>query len=273
MFMLVVMFRSKIAIIAFFLAISSLVCRGQFLDSASGLLQAPSAEMSPTGTVMMTANLLNRHSTPPAWGYNTLGYGVSIVFLSRVEIGYVAALLYNEHHTVMDEDGELKVYVLKNQDRHFYAKFQLLKEGEFGISWIPALAVGTSDPTSAERAEIVDDSKFDVGGTGNGYFNRYYVVATKHFPTPVGTLGVHLGYQYNLRSDLHYNGPCAAIDWKPVWLQRENIVALKLIAEYDARTFNLGFITSLWKDHIDVMVDLQALKWLSAGVRLKTILK
>ena len=148
-----------------------------------------------------------------------------------------------------------------------------MKEGEFGKSWIPALAVGVSDPTTADVNKYagIDYTDFDVT-SGNGYFNRYYAVATKHFSTPFGMLGAHLGYQYNRRAEFRYNGPCAAMDWEPVWLQKENVISTKLIAEYDARTFNIGFITSIWKDHFEVMVELQALKWFSAGVRFKTVL-
>lgn len=221
---------------------------------------------------MVTVNYLNQHATPPVWNYGTFNYGLSIVLLPRLEIGYVPTFIYTQNHPIINKDGELKYVVLKNQDRHFYAKLQLLREGEFGKSWIPALAVGTSDPVSGERDSIVDYMNFEVDGSGNGYFNRYYIVATKHFPTPVGPLGAHLGYQFNVRKDYPINAPCAAIDWKPVWLQKENVISTKLIAEYDSRTFNIGFIASLWKDHIEVMVDLQAMKWLSAGIRFKTVL-
>ena len=268
------MFRLKVALISILWALTCLVCRGQFMDSASGLLQAPSAEMGEPGTFMITTNYLNSHSTPPVWGYDTFNYGFSIVFLPRIEIGYVLTYIVNKNHRFIHEDGKLEIVTLKNQDRHFYGKLQLLQEGEFGINWIPALAVGASDPTSAMRNnKDIDYLDFDVNGTGNGYFNRYYVVATKHFSTPAGVVGAHLGYQYNFRRDLPYNGPCAAFDWEPVWLQKENVVSAKFIAEYDARTVNVGLIASIWRDHFDLMVDLQALKWLSAGVRFKMVIQ
>lgn len=221
---------------------------------------------------MLTVNFLNRQATPPAWSYHTFNYGLNIVLLPRLEIGYVLTFLYNEKHPIVQEDGEIKYITLINQDRHFYAKLQILQEGEFGKSWIPALAIGASDPTSGERGVITDYTEFDVSGTGNGYFNRYYIVATKHFTTPYGVLGTHLGYQFNRRIDYPINGPCAAVDWEPIWLQKENVISAKFIAEYDARTFNIGFIASLWKNHIDIMVDLHALRWISAGIRFKTVL-
>lgn len=263
-------------IIVFFFSIVILSClagRAQFLDTASGLLQMPSAEMGSVGTVMFTCNYLNSHATPPAWGYGTFNYGISIVILPRIEVGYVPTFIYHENHPSHNEFGEADFVTLINQDRHFYAKVQLLQESEFGKSWIPALAIGVNDPTTGDPNKYVgiDYINFDVT-SGNGFFNRYYVVATKHFFTPVGIIGGHLGYQYNRRDDRRYNGPCAALDWEPVWLQKKDVISTKLIAEYDARTFNIGFIASLWKNHIDIMVDLQALKWLSAGIRFKTVL-
>ena len=156
-----------------------------------------------------------------------------------------------------------------NQDRHFNAKALLLREGVFGISWIPALAVGFSDPTTGAGGDYTEDH---VSGSGNGFFNRYYAVATKHFSTRTGTIGVHIGYQYNKRTDLPMNGPCAAIDWTPVWLNKPNF-SLKAIAEYDSRTFNIGFIASIWQDRFEAMFELMALKWVNFGVRYKLQLK
>lgn len=268
------MYWIRASFISSILALSCLVCRGQFLDAASGLLQAPSAEMGEAGTVMFTANFLNQHATPPAWGYDTFNYGISIVFLPRLEIGYVPTLLHQENHPYTNQNGKVEYYTLINQDQHFYVKVQLFREGEFGKSWVPALAVGVSDPSTRDpyKDPDIDILDFNVK-SGNGFFNRYYIVATKHIPTRFGTLGAHLGYQYNVRHDRHYNAPCAAIDWKPVWLQKEQVISTRFIAEYDSLTFNIGFIASLWREHFEVMVDLQSLKWISAGVRYKLVLK
>ena len=92
-------------------------------------------------------------------------------------------------------------------------------------------------------------------------------MATKHFQTPWGQLGAHAGWQYNRRKDFPLNGPCAGLDWRPVWLQAPWL-DLDVVAEYDARTFNVGFIAGLW-DRVEVMFDLQSLRWVSFGVRYK----
>jgi len=135
---------------------------------------------------------------------------------------------------------------------------------------MPALAVGFSDPVTHIGGQ--DYNKDSVSGDSNGFFNRYYVVATKHFSTRAGTIGAHLGYQYNKRTDFPMNGPCVAIDWVPVWLKKPNF-SFKAIAEYDSRTFNIGFIASIWQDRFEAMFELMALKWVNFGVRYKLVLK
>ncbi len=160
--------------------------------------------------------------------------------------------------------------IMINQDRHFTAKVLLLREGEFDKKWMPAIAIGVSDPVSGASSD--DYSTSVVSGASNGFFNRYYAVATKHFNTKIGVVGAHLGYQFNRRTDMPMNGPCAALDWRPIWLEKPNF-SLKAIAEYDSRTFNMGVIASIWQDRFEVMFELMALKWVNFGVRYKLVLK
>ena len=245
-----------------------LICfssRGQFVDCTSGLMQAPTAVMCPSGTAMITTNLLNSNATPPYWNYSTLGYGFSITIFQRVEIAYVLTIVDGKKLP----NPTQRDLITFNQDRHFSAKFLLLKEGDLW-KWTPSIAVGVSDPISATGGKYKEASE-----NGSGLFNRYYIVASKTFKSECGSFCLHAGYQYNnpkATKLYNYNGPCAAVDWNPKWLQKENIISTKLIAEYDARTFNIGAIVSLWRDHIDAMVELQALKWFSAGLRFKTVL-
>ncbi len=243
------------------------VSRGQFWDSSTGLLQCPSAEMNRDGTFMITNNFMNKHSISDwYWGYHTFEYGFNINLWSRLEIGYACVILDGKRHLHPSE----RDLILFNQDRHFNAKILLLKEGDFGVSWLPALAIGASDPISGSNTD--DYLRPNVGGSDNGFFNRYYVVTTKHFRTSVGTIGSHLGYQFNRRTDFPMNGPCAAIDWVPVWLNMPNF-SLKAIAEFDSRTFNVGFIASIWEDRFEAMFELMAMKWVNFGVRYKLMLK
>ena len=258
-----------IAAISIALSTICVISRGQFFDCSSGLLQTPTAEMNPSGTFMLSSNFLNKHTLPSSiyWDYHTFNYGVNITFWSRLEIEYVMTLI---------DGSKMQRYIsewysiMKNQDRHFTAKVLLLKERDFGLNWMPALAIGVSDPiTGARDRDYVEE----LTNGGNAGLTRYYIAVTKHFKTRVGEIGAHLGYQYNNIEDIHYNSPCAAIDWKPIWLQKENVVRTKFISEFDGRTFNIGAIVSLWRDHFDAMIELQAMKWVTAGIRYKTVLK
>ena len=251
------------------LLVTSISARAQFLDSTTGLLQMPTAVMNPEGTFMITNNFLNYHTLSPIkWdGKHTFGYGFSVALWNRVEVAYVCTIMYGWRKEII-ESADYEYYHFMNQDRHFSAKLLLLKEGDFGLNWLPSLAIGVSDLTSASGGG------YETGVTENrnGYFNRYYAVATKHFQTGWGDVGTHLGYQFNRRKDIPINAPCAGVDWKPTWIQTDWL-SMDLIAEFDSRTFNIGFIAALWNDHLEAMFDLQALKWVSFGLRYKMHLK
>ena len=234
------------------------------------MLSSPSAEMYESGTFFISNNFLNKHYTSNSgnfgWKYHTFTYGFGITFWSRLEVNYVCTIFNGD----WNPDAETyRQKIIKNQDRHFAAKVLLLREGEFGRSWIPALAIGISDPvTGAGSGEYVGS---DVT-SGNGYFNRMYIVATKHFATSFGDVSGSLGYQYNLRQDPHYNAPCAAVTWKPVWLENRWFNP-KFILEYDARTPNIGFIADIWDGRFETMFELQNFQWISFGLRYKLRLK
>ena len=211
---------------------------------------------------MITTNFLNQHTLSPSqWNYNTFGYGFDIALWNRVEVAYVCVLMHGTSY--YDTQPDVPVHWV-NQDRHLCGKLLLLRDGEFGVSWMPNIAVGVSD---------IDKGMFRRRGREkeNGYFTRLYIVVSKSFHTPVGEVGSHFGYQWNPRVDFPINAPCVGVDWKPTWLQT-NWLSLDLIAEYDSRTFNTGFIASFWDKHFEVMFDLQALKWVSFGLRYKMYL-
>ena len=152
-----------------------------------------------------------------------------------------------------------------NQDRHFAARLQVVKEGEW---WkhMPSIVLGISDPTTGGAAG--DYSGMNVGGAGNGFFNRWYIAISKHFTLNYGELGVHATYLYNKRTDYPLNDPAIGFNFRPNY--HEN---LNLIAEYDAKTINIGVIYSLWADHFNLLVELQEGKYISAGLVYKVNLK
>ena len=245
------------------------VARGQFADCSTGLLQMPTAEMQPDGTFMITNNFLNKHSlSSGGWGYSTFQYGVSISLWGRVEIGYVCTLFDGKRKPTPSE----RDMITFNQDRHFVGRICLLQEGDFGLDWMPSLTIGVSDPTTGSGGDYTNPDS--ILTSVNGFFNRYYVVSSKHFTTNWGVVGAHIGYQFNRRFDYRINAPCIGVNWQPIWLQQKGLLDnLSVIAEYDSRTVNLGMIASLWKNRFEAMFELQNLQWINFGLRYKLQLK
>ena len=247
--------------------------RAQFADCSTGLLQMPTADMQADGTVMITNNYLNKNSLPQSgWNYDTFQYGIYVSFWNRVEIGYVCTIFNGKWDPRPNKTHRQEI--MRNQDRHFVGRVALLREGDFGVAWLPGLVVGASDPLSGGGSEGGYLNPEHVSRKGNGFFNRYFAVISKHFTTPWGKLGAHAGYQYNLRKDFVINAPCVGVDWQPVWLQDQGILDhLDVIAEYDSRTVNLGLTASVWRNHFEVMFELQNFRWVNFGLRFKFRLK
>ena len=234
----------------------------------------PSAEMQESGTFMISNNFLNKaYVENPMedefyWGYNTFGYGFDITFFSRVEIAYICTLL---NHNWSPYAKSYRAQIMMNQDRHFAARVQALKEGEFGWKWMPSVVLGISDPLTGTGGDYTDDN---VGETGNGFFNRFYIAASKHINTSWGEVGAHAAYQYTRRKYIIPKGPCVGVTWNPVWLNREDsfLSSFRVIAEYDAKEVNVGLTASIWKDHFEFWTCLQACQYFNGGVRFKLVL-
>ncbi len=250
------------------LLLSSLCANAQFNDCITGLLQAPSAEMERKGTLLITNNFLNETATPKAWYYNTFGYGLDITLWSRLELAYVMTIFDEKNHPY--EGQSYRSSILFNQDRHFAAKVLLFKEKEFGWSWMPAIALGVSDPFTANDGKGYIES--DVSVDYNGYFNRFFAVATKHFNTGWGEFGITAGYQYSLRKDYNRKGPVGGITWRPSWLQNR-VFSPQLVVEYDANTFNAGIKALIWDDRFELMFDMQNFRWINFGLRFRLHIK
>lgn len=221
----------------------------QYTSGVTGLLHAPSAEMQEDKTVMIGGNFLHRELTPPTWYYHTYNYYLNVTIMPWIEVGYVCTL-FSAEGLGLDEYGYSG---FTNQDRHFTFRIRALKEGQF---WkhMPAVVFGTSDPYTSSgggTAEVV---------SGNGYFNRYYVAATKHFRLGTEEIGVHLSYVFNLRKDYPLNGVACGITYNPSFHPQ-----LRLIAEYDSRDVAVGATYTLF-DHLHFVFELQRFKYFSGGV-------
>lgn len=242
----------------------------QFVDGTNGLLTAPSAEFDADATIIASTNFLNKHYTSKKWDYNTLGYAVSASLFGRLEIAYSCTVFNSKwapDYVAPDPNNDEEFDVV-NQDRHFAARVALTKEGEWGIDWLPAIAIGTSDPVTGTGGDYAHGN---IDGEGNGYFNRYYLVAMKSFETPWGPAAGHLGYQHSMRTDGMPKGLIAAVSWYPVWLNRADsfVTSSRVIAEYDARYVNLGMTAAVWDDHIELMAMLLGMQYPMFGARFK----
>ena len=238
----------------------------QFTDGITGLLHMVNAEVQKDATFMLGGNMLHQNNIPSKywWGdYNTYNYYLNFTFLDRIEIAYICTLVQGKKNGFHWPEYTYGKFV--NQDRHFAGKIQLVKEGEW---WkhMPAIAVGVSDPTTGGGN---DYSNMNVNGDGNGFFNRWFVAMSKHFNIKnAGELGVHATYLYNKRTDYPLNGPAFGINFRPEFHRN-----LNLIAEYDAKTINIGALYSLWADHFNFLFELQEGKYISAGLVYKVNLK
>ena len=255
----------KLLLIVFLVSYYCNSVTAQLTNGVTGLLHMPNAEMQHDGTFMIGGNFLNKKNLPSNqwWGYNTYNYFINVTFFSRLEISYICTLVKGQKEIPYWPESTWGKFT--NQDRHFAGRIQIFKEGEW-LKCMPALVVGVNDPTSGSNGDYSD---FVTDGSGNGYFNKWYVAITKHFQIRgCGNLGIHVAYLYNNRADYPLNGPAFGVNFKPRFHHN-----LNLIVEYDAKTINIGATYSLWADHFNFLIELQQGKYLSAGLVYKVNLK
>jgi len=229
----------------------------------------PSAEFEEDATFMITNNYLNKQFLPPYKSYEwdrkgTFGYSLSITLWGRLEVAYVC--------TFIDSHSQRPGVHTINQDRHFAVRAGLTKDGEWGQKWLPAIAIGISDPvTGAGGGNYIGSN---VSGSGNGFFNRFYVTMSKEFKTSCGDVSGYLGYQYSLRTDGMPTGPQVAITWEPKWLNNPEwfMNNFRATLEYDARYVNLGINASIWKNRFEIMAMLMNMQYPMIGARFKLAL-
>nr|WP_320059187.1 YjbH domain-containing protein [uncultured Bacteroides sp.] len=233
-----------------------LMIHAQFPYGTTGLLHMPTADMQRDKTVMLGGSFLHEKATPDAWSYNTYNYYINITIFPFLEIGYNCTLF----KIAIPGMGLSEKF--RNQDRQFSGRLRLLKEGQFW-KYMPAVVVGGNDVLTS----FSDKGYSNPTESGNGYWNRWYFAATKH-ANLYGELGIHAAYVYNRRKDYRLNGLAMGANWKPQFHPN-----LNLMAEYDSRTMNCGLGYTFWKDHINLVTELNDFKYLSAGVYFKIHLK
>ncbi len=250
--------------------------RAQFVYGTTGLLHMPTGEMQRDKTFMFGCAFLDTEATPGHWSYDTGNYFINITIFPWLEVGYTCTLHKAPYGSTYYPESVWGKYC--NQDRQFSGRLRLWKEG-WWKPWTPQIVLGLDDPTSHE-AYGGGAIKFDEDGMQNNHFTRYYLAATKHFSfAGVGTLGVHAAYvDYRACWFPHYRRPAAGVNFKFNLLPEDNLAVkalngLDLMAEYDARTVNIGAHYQLWKDHINLIAELNNGKYFSGGIYFKIHLK
>lgn len=252
--------------------------KSQALRGTTGLLHAPTADMQRDKTFMVGGNVL--HLTPLHYIDNneidyTFNYYINITIFPWLEMGYTCTINYAEPGSTYFPQHVWGKYT--NQDRSFNGRLRLWKEG-WWKEWTPQIVFGADDPGTHDNAGGGGISGRDDNG-GNCHFTRWYLAATKHFVFEgIGTLGTHLAFIWD--RGLHVeqtNRPAAGVNFRMglsdegFW--RKMLNGFNLIAEYDARTVNVGGQYHLWKDRINLVAELNDGKYFSGGIFFKVHLK
>lgn len=262
-----------------FLCSVSLWADAQALMGTTGLLHAPTAEMQRDKTFLFGGNYLNTrplstHFRSSEVDY-TFNYYINITIFPWLEVAYICTLVHADHGSTYFPEQSWGKFT--NQDRAFSARLRLWKEG-WWKEWTPQIVFGLDDPTShADHGggELV------AGNTSgsNNYATRYYLAVTKHFDfRNIGGLGMHAAFVYgNAKGIEHYKRPSFGVNFRPHLPGGELLAKaannLNLMAEYDARTINIGAHYQLWKDHINLITELNDGKYFSGGIYFKIHLK
>ena len=297
----------KSLILIIFLSFSSENIFAQYTYGTTGLLNMPTADMQKDKTFIFGGGYLEKHTSPARWFYDTWNYYINITLFPWMEVSYHCVLhksVYKDYGT-----GSIGYWVpgtygkFTNQDRQFNVRLRLWKEG-WWKPWIPQIVFGIDDFGSHSWGEV--KNRFELeDNKSNNFGNRYYLAATKHFGfTNIGTLGTHLAYVYNVRSDYPLNGVAAGVNFRFA-LSEENskvnqyLNGLNLMMElypadgrgtYRVNSFegvkhydrglamgvydiNIGCCYSFWKDRINLYGELYGCKDFSGGVQFKVYLK
>lgn len=251
---------------------------GQALRGTTGLLHAPTADMQRDKTFMFGGNVLD---ITPLHYFDfdvkyTFNYYINITLFPWLEVGYTCTLNYaNEGSSYFPEQSWEKY---TNQDRSFNFRLRAWKEG-WWKTWTPQIVIGVDDPGTHDSYGGGGISNRDQNG-GNCFFTRYYIVATKHFGFKnIGMLGAHVSFVLDRPATWeHHNCPAMGLNFQFGLSDQESFAVralngLNLMAEYDARTINVGGTYSIWKDHINLIAELNDGKYFSSGIYFKIHLK
>lgn len=261
------------------IVINTLLAGAQALSGTTGLLYMPTADMQKDKTFLFGGNYLNTnhlsthfHSKEVNYTFN---YYLNITFFPWLEIGYTCTLVHADHGSGYFPQHVWGTY--PNQDRAFYGRLRLWKEG-WWKSWTPQIVLGVDDPGSHEDhggGDIISGNT----GSSNNYATRFYLAATKHFSFQgIGDLGAHIAFIHgNAKGIKEYKKPAAGVNFRFNVIgedfYKKALNGLNIMAEYDARTVNVGFNYAIWKDRINLICAFNECKHFSGGIYFKVHLK
>ncbi|MDD3272720.1 MAG: YjbH domain-containing protein [Bacteroidales bacterium] len=232
---------SKLMLGAVVLLLTSSFINAQTTLGVTGLLNSPTAEMSPDKTVKIGGNFLPKQFTTDTWDYHTFNFFINITFLSFVEVSMnnTAFDLWNAGY-------------FSNVDRSISLRLRPLKEGKY---W-PSVVIGSNDVIST--ASLVSYAQ------GNKYFGTHYIALTKHFNFGENSLGLHAAYNIPVSVHVMQKFPISGgVSFSPSFLKELNI-----IAEYDSRDFNIGANVLLFK-HLYFQFFMNELKYPVFGMHVQ----
>lgn len=237
----------------------------------------PTADMERDKTFKIGGNYLKKGTWGGNWPYDTWNYYLNITIFPWLEVGYLCTLdAFSVGDYPWNKDGHHNYF--NNQDRSFHFRLRLWKEG-WWKDWTPQVVIGTNDPGSHDS---YGGGTISAGGEqgNNNFLTRYWLAATKHFEfKEVGTLGVHAAFVIgNAMLSEHYKRPAVGLNFQFELFDKDNLAiktlnGINLMVEYDARTVNIGAHYQLWKDHINLIAELNDGKHFSGGLVFKLHLK
>jgi hypothetical protein len=193
---------------------SSYYLHAQTTLGVTGLLNSPSADMSPDKTIKFGANYLPIGFLPGKWDYNTFNFYLNITFVPFAEIA-----LTNTAFDIWNQGR------FSNVDRAICLRVRPLKEGKY---W-PAVVVGSNDV-------LTTGAGLGAGTYGNKYFGTSYIALSKHFDIGGNKMGIHTAYNIPVSNYVEQAFPISGgVSFSPKFYKDLNI-----IAEYDTKHFNLG---------------------------------
>ena len=265
----------------------------QYTYGTTGLLHAPTAEMQKDKTFLFGGSFINKNVTSGKWRfntytYNTFNYYVDLTLFPWLEVSYNLTLNQGIPNSKYWPKRTWKKF--SNQDRSFHVRIRVWEEGA-GNPWAPQVVIGANDPathTSYGGGSISMDTS-DEGGTNN-YHTRWYIAATKHLIIDgVGNLGAHFAFNWGrARREPEYILPSMGANFQfdlPVTDDlkiNKYINGLNLMAEICPKpvslkkakeVVNFGLSYSIYKDNINLLMEMNECKYFSGGIYFKLHLR